>query len=235
MADAPRPNDTSAPSETPPDHAHAPADAATRGAFINARYDRQTDPEKWAKQFERPGREVHDRREAIVAALAVAPGAAVADLGAGTGLFTLPFAKAVGTSGQVIAVDVQDYFLKHIEARAEKASLTNVETRKATQNGAGLEPSSVDLAFLCDVYHHLEQPAVYLESVRASLRPGGRLVVIDYDRSREGADDWLVDHIRADPATFQAEVEAAGFVLTEKPTVLEENFFFVFEIAAPKP
>jgi ubiquinone/menaquinone biosynthesis C-methylase UbiE len=154
----------------------------------------------------------------------------IADVGAGTGLFTLLFATAVGASGRVVAVDVQQYFLDHVAARAAEAGLANVAVRLADQRSTGLAAASIDVAFLCDAYHHLELPNTYLADLRRALGPDGRLVVIDYDRTRPGTKAWMKEHIRADPAEFRREIEAAGFVLSASPAVLVENFFWVFEL-----
>lgn len=197
-------------------------------AKINARYAEQTDPTQWAAQFEREGREVHDRRADIIAALELAPTSVVADVGAGTGLFTLDFARAV-SQGSVVAVDVQPYFLEHISAKAAEASLANVRTVLASQTSVELPPRSTDVVFFCDAFHHVEQPAAYLASVYAALRPGGRLVVIDYDRTRPGTKAWMKKHIRADPEAFRAEIETAGFTFSRAVDMLDENFFYEFE------
>lgn len=236
---------STAPGEaTPPSHAGSAAPVATAPAptiaetpqpvavRINAEY-RDRSAERWAASFEHDGREVFDHRAEIVAALGLRPGMRVADVGAGTGLFTLSFAAAVGSTGRVVAVDVQQYFLDHIAARAAEAKLDNVELRLADQHRTGLEAGSVDVAFLCDAYHHLELPHGYLTDLRRALAPGGRLVIIDYDRTRPGTKAWMKDHIRADPAEFRREIEAAGFVLSESPAVLDENFFWVFEVSRP--
>jgi SAM-dependent methyltransferase len=189
----------------------------------------ERDAKRWTKSFEHDGREVFDERNAILDALALREGARVADVGAGTGLFTLLFAEKVGKRGTVVAVDVQQYFLDHVAQRAKDLGLANVTTQLADQRGTGLPADSIDVAFLCDAYHHLELPRTYLADLRRVITPGGRLVVIDYDRARKGADKWMKDHIRADPAELRAEIEAAGFVVVAQPRVLVENFFLIFE------
>jgi len=206
----------------------APMPEAQRAVLdkINDRYETETDAGAWGDRFEKEGREVHDRQADIIAELGIKPGWAVADVGAGTGLYTLPFAEAVGDSGRVFAVDIQSYFLDHIQQRATKAGHKHVTTVKATARSAELPPGELDLVFMCDAYHHVEQPAAYLESLHAALRDGGRLVIIDYKRGEEGT--WRYGHIRAEPHEFAAEIEAAGFVLDREVEVLKDNFFFVF-------
>ena len=212
----------------------ASADAPAEGAApkrveldINTRYEEQTDAKQWATRFEREGREVHDRRDAIIAELGLREGMAVADVGAGTGLFTLAMAEAVGPEGTVHAVDVQAYFLDHVGQKAREAGLSNVELVRAKQDSVGLPAASIDLALMVDAYHHVEEPAAYLASLHAALRPEGRLVVIDY-RAEEGvSDEWMLEHVRASPDEFLSEFESAGFrLISRHEGVLEENFFF---------
>ncbi|MEX1362748.1 MAG: methyltransferase domain-containing protein [Nannocystaceae bacterium] len=194
---------------------------------INRRYEEQTDPQQWAGRFEREGREVYDRLDAIIAELSLRPGMDVADVGAGTGMLTLALANAVGPEGTVHAVDVQPYFLDHVGQKARKAGLSNVELVRATQESVGLPPASIDLAIMVDAYHHVEKPAAYLASLRAALRPEGRLVIIDYRAVEGESDAWMLEHVRASPEEFRAELEGAGFtMLSTHEGVLEENFFF---------
>jgi predicted methyltransferase len=194
---------------------------------INAPYE---DPEyeQWVERFERPGREIYDRREAIVDAAGVKTGMAVADVGAGTGLFSLLFAEAVGPRGKVYAVDVSQVFVDNITKRARKQGLENVVGVVNTQTGTGLSPGSADLVFLSDTYHHFERPAAMLASIHRALRPGGRLVVIDFERTPGRSSTWVLGHVRADKGQVKREVEAAGFRLREDRPLLEENFFLAF-------
>jgi SAM-dependent methyltransferase len=197
---------------------------------INARYAEETNVEGWIGRFEREGREVHDHRDRIVAALGLEKGMRVADLGAGTGLFSFAMARAVGPNGRVFAVDVQPYFLEHLRQRAIEEDVDNLETIAADQRSPNLPPSSIDLAFFCDVYHHVEHPRAYLGELRRALEPEGRLVVIDYKRIEGKSPPWLLEHIRAAPEVFRAEIERAGFRFVREEEFLEENFFYVFEI-----
>jgi predicted methyltransferase len=197
---------------------------------INDDYVEQTNPKRWEVRFEREGREVFDHRDAILGELGLREGMAVADVGAGTGLFTLAMAERVGPEGKVYAVDVQAYFLDHIGQKARKQKLENVALVRARQDSAGLPKASVDLVLMCDSYHHVEQPAAYLASLKAALRPGGRLVIVDYIAIEGQSEAWMLEHVRATPEAFRAEIESAGFRFVKAHEgVLKENFFFEFE------
>lgn len=197
---------------------------------INAPYRGAGAAKRWAKRFERDGREVHDRRDEIVRALDLRPGMAIADVGAGTGLFTLMFAAAVGAEGTVHAVDVMPGFLAHIRAKVEKAGLIDrVRFVQATDRSSGLAAGSVDAIFMSDAYHHLEYPQHTLATLRAALRPGGTLWLIDFRRD-EDSDEWLKQHVRAGKEVVLQELAAAGFVLVQEVPLLRENYFLKLQV-----
>jgi SAM-dependent methyltransferase len=192
---------------------------------------RKPDLKGYIKKFESKDREIYVKRHDIVAALGVTKGMTVADVGAGTGLFTRLLAEQVGLTGKVYAVDIAPRFLKHIAAEAEKRGQRQVVTVRCNQETTNLPAESVDLVFLCDVYHHLEKPEKTLASIRQALKPGGELVVIDFDRIEGRSSAFVLKHVRADKAAFRQEIERAGFsqVSTTKSPSLKENFFLRFQ------
>jgi len=204
------------------------AQAQSVNPGINRAY---TDPvfEDWVARFESPGREVYDRRMDIVAALALKPGMAVADIGAGTGLFTRLFATAVAPGGPVYAVDISPVFIQNILRRSREEKLGNVSGIVNTGRDAKLPALSVDVAFLCDTYHHFEFPQSMLGSIHRALRPAGRLVIIDFRKQEGKSSEWVMQHVRADKFTVIREVEAAGFKLIADTDLLQENYFLMFE------
>jgi predicted methyltransferase len=183
----------------------------------------------WPSIFERPGREVFDQRFQILAAIRLEGGMRVADIGAGTGLFSTLFARAVGPSGRVYAVDVSPGFVSTISGRARAEGLTNILALQNTQKDTGLEPESIDLAFVCDTYHHFEDPAAMLSSIHRALVPGGTLIIIDYERRPDRSSPWVLSHVRAGREQVAREVRAAGFRLVEEPAILRDNYFLRFE------
>jgi ubiquinone/menaquinone biosynthesis C-methylase UbiE len=185
--------------------------------------------EEWTEKFETESREIFHQRDKIVAAVGLKPSMKMADIGAGTGLFTLPFANAVGVEGKVYAVEIVPKFLTHIRARAEKAKAANVETVLCTVRSVELPESSIDLAFICDVYHHFEFPQASLASLHKALKPGGELVLIDFKRIPGDSSDFVMGHVRAGQEVFESEVTAAGFEkVGEVKDVLKENYFVRF-------
>lgn len=173
------------------------------------------------------GRDGWQKPDEVVAALALRPGDRVADLGAGGGYFTFRLADAVGPSGRVFAVDVDEGLLAYLADRARDEGRTNVETVLAGYDDARIPPPGVDLVFTCNTFHHLEDRSAYFARLRASLRPGGRVAIVDF--TPEGVPFGA--HGTA-PATVVAELEAAGFALVATHGFLEDQSFLVFE---PRP
>lgn len=191
---------------------------------------RNPDPQAFVERFETESREVYAEREAIVAAMHLTKGQAVADVGAGTGLFTRLFAEKVGPTGTVYAVDIAPKFLDHIAATSEKSGLSNVKTVLATDETSGLPPNSVDAVFVCDTYHHFEYPLKTMASIGRALKPGGEVFLIDFRRIEGESSDWTLEHVRAGQEVFESEIVQAGFRKTaEIENLLEENYFVVFQ------
>ncbi len=212
----------------------APAAPAGARPELNDVYRDPKSLRRWRRNLEREGREVHDRKADILADLSLKPGMVVADVGAGTGLYTLDLARAVGPTGRVLAVDIIPHFLRHIGDEAKRAGLTNVVLVQASADALGLEPASVDLIYLCDVYHHLERPTAALAELRAALRPGGTLVLVDLAREPGKSPAWILEHVRADRRKVLAELAEAGFGLVADHTDalhLRENY--ILHLKAP--
>ena len=131
---------------------------------INQHYQ-NPDYDHWVSIFERPGREVYDQREAIIQQLAIQAGMSIADIGAGTGLFSRLFAKQVGASGKVYAVDISANFVENILRTAQQQGLHNITGIVSTQQESKLPAHAVDLVFVCDTYHHFEYPQTMLASI----------------------------------------------------------------------
>ncbi len=191
---------------------------------------KKADVKGFIKKFESDDRELYKKRNEIVAALDLRPGMAVADIGAGTGLFTRLFAERVGPKGKVYAVDISPNLLAHIASEAKKRRHDHVVIVQGTQDSTNLPPESVDLVFACDVYHHLEKPEKTLASIRRALKPGGRLVVIDFDRVEGKSTAFVLKHVRASQEVFRKEIQSAGFVVVKpaKKPDLAESFFLCF-------
>ncbi len=200
---------------------------------INKNYE-TPDIDESIGRFEREGRDIYDFREKVVDVCGLGPGMSVADIGAGTGLFTRLFAQRVAPGGTVRAVDISDEFIGHITNACATAGITNVIATVCAPDDVGLPANSVDLAFICDTYHHFEFPLKTLASIHRALRPSGRLVVIDFERIPGKSRQWILDHVRAGKETFRQEIESAGFTFVEEHNFLRENYLLVFRKVAPR-
>jgi ubiquinone/menaquinone biosynthesis C-methylase UbiE len=180
-------------------------------------------------KFEVESREVFARRKEIVAACKLKPGMVVADVGAGTGLFTRLFARAVGPKGRVYAVDIAPKFIAHITKTCKDAGLENVTGVVCTQTSTRLPEKAIDLAFICDTYHHFEFPQRTMASLHRALKPGGRLVLIDFKRIKGVSSEWVMGHVRAGQEVFTREVVESGFRLVGEEKLLKENYLLHFE------
>lgn len=195
---------------------------------INDHY-RNPDYDEWVAVFERPGRELFDRRFQVVHALGLEPGMRVADIGAGTGLYSRLMARAVRPAGRVYAVDIAPDFVDNLVRVAEKWGVDNLEGVVNDPMSTGLKPASVDLVFVCDTYHHFEYPRSMLASIHDSLRPGGDLVVVDFERVPGVSSPWVLSHVRGDKEQAIGEIQAAGFRLVEqRPELLSGSYFLRF-------
>lgn len=181
------------------------------------------------KKFEIESREVYNHRKEIVAACKFKEGMTVADIGAGTGLFTRLFAKEVGPKGKVFAVDIAKTFLDHIAKSAKDEGLPNLETVQCDQFSCKLPENSVDAVFICDTYHHFEFPQRTLASIHRALKPGGQMIVIDFKRVPGVSSEWTLKHVRAGQEVFTAEIRDAGFAVVDEVKLLKENYFLRFQ------
>ncbi len=185
-------------------------------------------------RFETESREVFARRKEILAACALQPGQVVADLGAGTGLFTRLFAETVGKEGRVFALDISQKFLDHIEKTSQAAGLQNVEPRLCTADSLDLPPESIDVAFICDTYHHFEFPFKTMAAVYRALKTNGRLIVVDFRRIPGTSTAWVLDHVRAGQDVVTSEIIQSGFRKTREPDgLLKENYLVEFTKGGP--
>ena len=185
---------------------------------------------QFTERFEIESREVFALRDQIVQYCEIKPGSTVADIGAGTGLFTRLFSKLVGDQGRVVAVDISDNFLEHIRTTSRELGLKNIETLLCKDDSTELQPGTIDTAFICDTYHHFEYPQKTMASLFAAMKPGGRVILIDFRRVEGVSSEWTMGHVRAGQEVFEAEITKSGFVkVKENPDLLKENYLVVFQ------
>ncbi len=173
--------------------------------------------------FETPGRETRLQIDRVMTLLGIVPGKAVADVGAGSGWFTVRAARRVGPAGVVYAEDINPDAVRSIEARAKKEQLGNVHAVLGTPDDLKLLPASVDAALLLKVYHEIAHPVPVMKELRSALKPGGRVGIID--RNGNGTDHGL------DRTVLEREMRAAGFRVKERYDFTKadgQDYFVIF-------
>jgi ubiquinone/menaquinone biosynthesis C-methylase UbiE len=187
------------------------------------------DLKKYLETFEGESREVFAQRKEILEACKLKPGMVVADVGAGTGLFTRLFAAEVGPKGKVFAVDIAQTFLDHIRKVNKEIGITNVETIRCTDASAELPANSVDVVFICDTYHHFEFPFKTMDSIHKALKPGGQVVLVDFHKIEGKSSAFVMGHVRAGQEVVTKEIIDAGFRVVGQEDFLKENYLMRFE------
>ena len=184
--------------------------------------------EEWMKTLEAPERVAGLKVDEVIARLRLKSGDVVADLGAGSGLFALPLAKAVAPAGKVYAVELDEGFLRHIGAMAGEQRLTNVQTVLGKFTDPSLPARDVDVAFFHDVLHHVENRAAYLKSVAGYLKPGGRIAVIEFHPAQSPHRDQPALVVSKEQAA--AWMADAGLKLVEDVALFPDKWFVVYTV-----
>lgn len=211
---------------------HADVLAETVPVGINDRFlDPHADVQELVRMFESESREIFAHRHDIADLLHLQNGEAVADIGAGTGFFSNLFAREVGPEGKVYAVEIGDALVAHLKQLKQSMNLSQMEVVHSKATSSELPEDSIDVAFICDVYHHFSDPLPTMRSIFDAMHPGGRLFVVEFERVPGKSRPWLLEHVRAGKDTFTKEIEAAGFELVkEEPAPwLSENYILHFE------
>jgi SAM-dependent methyltransferase len=197
----------------------APALAQT----VDSHQHRFSDAEKWAKAFDDPERDAWQKPHEVLQALKLAPDAAVADIGSGTGYFAVRLAHRV-PKGRVYGVDAEPDMVRYLTERAKREGLTNLAVVAAKPNDPGI-PSAVDLVILVDTYHHVPDRERYFKNLKKSLKPGGRLAIIDFTLDSPVGPPKRA-RIPAD--AVKKELARAGYALAEEHAFLPYQYFLVF-------
>ena len=179
--------------------------------------------DQWAKVFDDPARDAWQKPDQVLAALELAPALTVADVGAGTGYFTVRLARAV-PKGQVIATDIEPDMVRYLTERARREHLANVHAQLAGATDPKLAPASVDRILVVDVWHHLPDRLAYARGLAAALRPGGKLAIVDFTAD---ATHGPPKQHRLAPDAIASDLRAAGLAVEISPTKLPEQYIVI--------
>jgi ubiquinone/menaquinone biosynthesis C-methylase UbiE len=177
-------------------------------------------------------RSAWQRPDQVIRALSLPANARVADLGAGNGYFAFRLARAVGAGGHVYAIEIDPDRIEDLLETVAERGYTNVTVVTAEPDDPNLPDSSVDLIFLCNTYHHLEERLAYLAGLRPLLRPGGRVAIIELWDDAPGLAGLLIPSGHATPPdVMRREMEEAGYRVVENHDFLPAQTFIVYEVA----
>ncbi|MGZ3417459.1 MAG: class I SAM-dependent methyltransferase [Polyangiales bacterium] len=208
---SPSPTPKTAPTEKPAEHPKP----------LVHRFEKAED---WAKEFDDPSRDAWQKPDLVIAAMKIAEGSTVVDLGTGTGYFLGRLSRAVGGKGKVIALDVEPDMIRYVKERAQKESLANVEARVVATDDPGLAEASVDRVLVVDTWHHIPGRKEYAAKIARALRPGGALCIVDFTKE---APHGPPKHHRLAPEDAIGELGAAGLSAERVPAALPEQWIVV--------
>jgi len=177
-------------------------------------------------ELEQPDRDEWQRPDKIMDALGIGEASVVADLGAGSGWFTIKLAGRVGPNGMVYAEDIQRPMIQAIKIRVDRLGLKNVTTVLGKDTDPQI-PVPVDAVLICDAYHEMEHPVSLLRNMATKLKPAGLIGIVDFTKDGGGPGPEMDD--RVDPDTVIRDVQAAGLVLRSRETFLKYQYMLVFE------
>ena len=187
------------------------------------------DIETYIQALERPDRVEYQKPEEVITALNLKEGMVIADIGAGTGYFTRRFAQAVGEKGKVLATDVEQKMLDYNRAQLAKLRIADNTDFILTKPGdPSLPNNTVDLIFLCNVYHHLKNPSAYVKKAKSALTATGRVVIIDFYHDERSGKLGFSKHHLVPREQVILHMELAGFRLSKEHTFLPRQYFLKF-------
>ena len=184
----------------------------------------------WLERLEVGSRELYSAREAVVEAVGLETGDWVADIGAGTGLYTLLFADEVGEDGRVFAEDIEPLFLDLINRRVADTDHENVTSVLGREEDVTLPREAIDVVFIADTYHYFDDREAIMRTVYDALKPGGELILVEFDITPGEEKPDYKDHVRFGKSAVISEIEFVGFEFVEDVPVegLADNYFVKF-------
>jgi len=186
-----------------------------------------SDATRWAQVFESPERTKWQKPNEVVKAMKLEPGQTVIDIGAGTGYFTRRFAKVVAPSGEALGLDIEPAMIDYMEADSKKLDLKNYKARLVKADDPELAPHSADVVFFCDTLHHMEDRVAYFQKVALALKPGGHVIVIDFEKKPLPVGPPPEDKLSREEVV--AEFHNANYRLLRDHDFLPYQYFLEFE------
>ena len=186
------------------------------------------DSKAYIARLEDPMRDAYQKPQEVVKALKIEEGEVIADIGAGSGYFSVRLARPVGEKGRVYAVDVNPDLIVHLNRRVRNLNLKNVVTILCAPDDPLLADGSVNRVLICDTWHHIPGHAKYLALLKRMLKPGGQVIMIDFKKAKTPVGPPM--ELRIDRDDLVREMETNGFQLAAEHTFLEYQYFLVFKV-----
>lgn len=186
------------------------------------------DPKAYIKALDDPARDAYQKPHEVLKALDLKEGEIIADIGAGSGYFAFRFAHHVGDKGRVYAVDISPDMVVHMNRRIRDLKLTNVVTVLVAPDDPLLPDASIDRFFICDTWHHIENQTQYLGLLKRMLKPGGQVVMIDFQKRELPVGPPMEMKIARDDLVRQ--MESNGFRLANEYSFLPYQYFLIFRL-----
>jgi arsenite methyltransferase len=205
-------------------HSHRPSPGAAHDHHFK-------DIDQALRMFESAERDTWQKPDEVVKQLQLRTGDVVADIGAGTGYFTRRFAAAVGPRGKALGLDIEATMVTHINSEAQKQGTANLNARQVPPNDPQLGPQSVDMVFICNTYHHMQERVAYARLLAQALKPGGRVVIIDFHKRPLPLGPPVEWKLASETVT--EEFRQAGFQLARSVDFLPYQYFLEF-VHSPK-
>ena len=171
--------------------------------------------------------------EKLLRDIGLTTGMTLADIGCGPGFFSIPAAQIVGPNGSIYAADIQGDMLSTVRTRASEADLTNIRVVKTNDRESPITSASCDVVLLAFVIHEIDSRASFLHRAARLLKPGGRLVILEWEKIEEPSGPPLDE--RMTPEDTLADAQAAGLHLAEARSLTPSHYLRIFELAAPNP
>ncbi len=184
------------------------------------------DAETWAKRFEKPERDAWQKPDAVIKALDLKQDTIVADIGSATGYFPVRFAGAL-PKGRVYGIDIEKSMVDYLNERAGRENLPNLSSILGKPDDPKL-PEPVDVVFICNTYHHIEDRQVYFEKLKKNLRAGARLVIVDFIKGELPVGP--PDQMKLAPDELISELSAVEYRLVQKFEILPYQYFLIFQL-----
>ena len=201
----------------------APAAQATREQIQKMHQD----PKAYIATLENPQREKEQKPDEVIAAMNLKAGETIADIGAGSGFFAFRFARKVGDSGRVYAVDINPDMILYMNRRIRDSKIKNAVTVLSAPDDPLLTDASINRFFICNTWHHVQSRPRYIGLMKKMLKPGGQVIIVDYKKRQLPVGP--PPEMKLAKRDVIGEMESNGFKLAKEHSFLEYQYFLVFE------